>query len=323
MTAFLEGKKVLVCGGSGFVGTNTILALLEKGCHVRATVHESPVQIAEERVEWVKTDLTTPEDCRVAVEGVDYVINAAASTSGATAIQNTPLVHVTPNVILNTNLLDACYQAKVKKVLFISSNTVYPDFDHPVKEEEMELGEPFGKYFPVASMKRFGETLARIYSEKIPEPMPVVVVRPGNLYGPYDDFEWGSSHVLPALMRKCVERMDPFEVWGDGKDVKDFLYIDDFVEGMLSAFETIEGFDPINIASGEEAVLNDVLKLILEVDGYSEAKLRYNADKPTMIPKRLIDISKAKELLGFAPKVSIKEGLRRTIAWYRDQKGME
>lgn len=321
MSAFYEGKNVLVCGGAGFMGTNLVLALLERGARVRATLHESAAQIEDERVDWVKCDLRTPEGCLKAVEGCDLVLNCAASTSGASAIQNTPLVHVTPNVIINTLLFDACYQAKVKKVLFVSSNTVYPDLDHAVEESEMMSGEPYGKYFPVASMKRFGETLAQIYSEKIPEPMPVVVVRPGNLYGPYDDFEWGSSHVLPALIRKCVERMDPFEVWGDGKDVKDFLYIDDFVEGALRALESIAGFDPINIASGQESVLNDVLQQILEVDGYSDAKLQYNADKPTMIPKRLIDISKARAQISFEPKVSMEDGLRRTVAWYRSSVG--
>lgn len=321
MSAFYEGKKVLVCGGAGFMGTNMVLALLERGARVRATLHESAAQIEDERVDWVRCDLGTAEGCLKAVEGCDLVLNCAASTSGASAIQNTPLVHVTPNVIINTLLLDACYQAKVKKVLFVSSNTVYPDLDHAVEEAEMMSGEPYGKYFPVASMKRFGETLAQIYSEKIPEPMPVVVVRPGNLYGPYDDFAWGSSHVLPALIRKCVERMDPFEVWGDGKDVKDFLYIDDFVEGALGALESIDGFDPINIASGQESVLNDVLQLILKVDGYSDAKLQYNADKPTMIPKRLIDVSKAKRQLGFEPGVPLEEGLRRTVAWYRKKTG--
>jgi len=319
MSDFYFEKKVLVCGGAGFVGTNMILELLKRGAKVRATLHEKPAQIEDSCVEWVTVDLRTPEGCRDAVGDSEVVINAAASTSGASAIQNTPLVHVTPNVLLNTLLLDACYQVGVQKFLFISSNTVYPDLDHAVTEDEMMSGEPYGKYFPVASMKRFGEVLSQIYSEKIEKKMPVVVVRPGNLYGPYDDFEWGSSHVLPALIRKCVERMDPYEVWGDGKDIKDFLYVDDFVEGALGALEKIEAFAPINIASGRESVLNDVLQVILKVDGYSEAKLDYKADKPTMIPKRLIDISMAKEILGFEPKISIEEGIARTIRWYRNR----
>ena len=321
MTKYFEGKKVLVCGGAGFVGTNTILALLELGADVVATRHSSSPQIEDSRIEWRQCDLTTAAGCAEAVAGCQLVINAAASTSGASVIQDTPLVHVTPNVLLNTLLLDACYQSGVRKALFISSNTVYPDLDHAVSEDEMMSGEPYGKYFPVAWMKRFGEILGQIYSEKIPKPMPVVVVRPGNLYGPYDDFDWETSHVLPALMRKSVERMDPFEVWGDGKDVKDFLYVEDFVEGMLLALEKLDSFDPINIASGRESELNDVLRLILKVDGYSDARIQYNADKPTMIPKRLIDVSKAERLLGFRPATSLEEGIRKTLGWYRSQTG--
>lgn len=321
MSGYYEGRKTLVCGGAGFVGTNTALALLERGAEVVATWHESPPQIEDKRIEWRRCDLTTPEGCARAVEGVGLVINAAASTSGASVIQKTPLAHVTPNVLLNTLLLDACYQAGVEKALFISSNTVYPDLDHAVTEDEMMSGEPYGKYFPVAWMKRFGEILGQIYSEKIPRPMPVLTVRPGNLYGPYDDFDWETSHVLPALMRKSVERKDPFEVWGDGKDVKDFLYIDDFVSGMLLAMERLEAYEPVNIASGQPAVLNDVLKVILEQDGFAYANIKYLADKPTMIPKRLIDISKARRLLGFEPATPIEEGIRRTLAWYRKKTG--
>ena len=168
-------------------------------------------------------------------------------------------------------------------------------------------------------MKRFTEILCQMYAEKIRKPMKTVVVRPANIFGPYDDFEWETSHVVPALIRKVVERHDPIEVWGDGSDIKDLIYIDDFVEGMLLAMERIDGFDPVNIATGRPCSIKQVLETILKVDGYTDAKIAFDTSKPTMIPKRLIDATKAEKLLGFRAKTSLEEGLEKTVRWYREK----
>ncbi len=181
----------------------------------------------------------------------------------------------------------------------------------------MIYGYLFEKYYCVAWMKQFTEVLCKMYAEKIEKPMKTVVVRPANIYGPFDDFQWETSHVLPALMRKVIERQDPMEVWGDGKDIKDFIYIDDFIDGIVLAMEKLESFDPINIGSGVESNIRGALDIMLEVDGYQNAKVVFNADKPTMIPKRMLDVSKAKELLGFEAKTNLQEGLAKTMQWYR------
>ncbi len=312
-----ENRKVLVAGGTGFVGVNLIKRLLSLEADVRATVHNKPAVIDDDRIEYITCDLMEKEDCRRAAEGVDYVFMCAANTSGAAVMAKTPLVHVTPNILMNTLLLDAAYSAGVKKFLFISSNTVYPAVDHPVTEDEMVPGDVFGKYFCVAWMKQFSEVLCRMYAEKIPRPMKTVVVRPANIYGPYDDFEWETSHVLPALMRKVVERHDPIQVWGDGNDIKDFIYIDDFIDGMLLAMEKVENFEPINIASGVPCTIKQALQAMLEADGYTDARISFDASKPTMIPIRLIDASMARRVLGFQAKTPVAEGLNRTIRWYR------
>jgi GDP-L-fucose synthase len=304
-------------GGAGFVGVNLINRLLKLGAKVTATLHNSPAVIKDDKIRYVKCDLTRAEDCDRVFAGADYVFMCAANTSGAAVIEGTPLVHVTPNVVMNTLALEAAYKAGVKKFLFISSNTVYPDVDHPVREDEMMTGELFEKYFCVAWMKRFTEILCRMYAEKIKKPMMTVVVRPANIYGPFDDFEWATSHVVPALIRKVVERHKPLEVWGDGSDIKDLIYIDDFIEGMLLAMEKINMFDPVNIATGRPCSIKDVLNAILKVDGFADAKIVFNTSKPTMIPKRLIDVTKAQKLLGFEAKTSLEDGIRKTVQWYR------
>ena len=317
MTEMFKGKKVLVAGGTGFVGVNLINRLLACGAQVRATLHARPPVLKDNRIEYVNAELTLAQDCARVMHGAEYAFICAANTSGAGVMATTPLVHVTPNVVMNTLLLDAAYSAGVKKFLWFSSNTVYPAVEYPVKEDEMVPGNVFEKYYCVAWMKQFTEILCRMYAEKIPMPMKVVVVRPANLYGPYDDFEWATSHVLPALMRKVIERMDPLEVWGDGNDVKDFIYIDDFIEGTLLAMENIDTFDPINIGSGRETTIRRALGIMLACDGYTNAKVVYNTSKPTMIPKRMLDVSKAKQMLGFEAKTTLEDGLRRTMEWYR------
>jgi GDP-L-fucose synthase len=317
-----KDKKILVAGGAGFVGANLILKLLPLDVSIRATLHKKDAVIDDERIEYIRCDLTKREDCQRAVEGVDYAFMCAANTSGAAVMEKTPLVHVTPNVVMNTLMLEAAYKAGVQKFLFISSNTVYPVADHPVKEDEMIPGQMFEKYFCVAWMKQFTEILCWMYAEKIKSPMNTVVVRPANIYGPNDDFEWETSHVLPALIRKVVERHNPIEVWGDGNDIKDFIYIDDFVEGVLLAMEKIQTFEPVNIATGVPCSIRQALDRILQADEYTDANIIFDSSKPTMIPKRLIDTTKAKQLLKFAAKTPLAEGIKKTIDWYRQTRGL-
>jgi len=312
-----RGVKILVTGGTGFVGVNLIQRLLSLGANVRATIHRRSPIVNNEHIEYVQTDLTSPEDCRKAAEGIDYVFMCAANTSGAAVMEKTPLVHLTPNLIMNALMLEASHEANVKKFLFISSNTVYPVTDQPAQENDV-INEFYDKYFIVAWMKRFSEIMCEMYATKIKKPMTTIVIRPANIYGPYDDFEWETSHVLPALIRRVVERHNPITVWGDGSDIKDFIYIDDMINGLLLAMERINGFDFLNIASGKQYVLKDLLNLMIGIEGYDGAVINYDTSKPTMIPKRLIDTQKAKSALGFETKTPIEEGLKITINWYKN-----
>jgi len=311
-----KNTNVLVAGGAGFVGVNLITRLLDLGANVTATLHRRDPVLDDARIRYIRGDLRISENCATAVAGIDYVFMCAANTSGAAVMAKTPLAHLTPNVLMNISMLDAAYQAGVQKFLFISSNTVYPLTDFAVKEDDV-TNEVYEKYFIVAWMKRFTEIVCEMYATKIAKPMNVCVVRPANIYGEFDDFEWETSHVIPALIRKIVERHAPLEVWGDGNDLKEFIYVQDFIDGMLLAMEKVEGFDPVNIATGYPCTVKDVLNVLLKVDKFSSADIVFDASKPAMIPKRLIDISKANRLLGFDPKVSLEEGLKKTVNWYR------
>jgi GDP-L-fucose synthase len=311
-----SGKNILVTGGAGFIGSNLIKALLQAGANVRATIHDKQPAIDDPGVEYLELDLTEHQACQAACKDMELVFLCAAQTSGAAVMESRPLAHLTPNLIMNARMLEAAHLAGVRKCLFISSNTVYPAVDYAVREDEAQF-DFFEKYFIVAWMKRFSEIMCQMYDSKIKHPMKTVVVRPANSYGPYDKFDWVTSHVLPALIRKVVERHTPIKVWGDGMDVKDFIYVHDLVEGMMLAMEKLDGFEPVNLASGKEVVLGEVLKMIMEIDGYRDAEIVYQSDKPSMIPRRLISTSKAKNLLGFTSRTSLRDGLAQTISWYR------
>jgi GDP-L-fucose synthase len=317
LSQFYSSKRVLVTGGAGFVGSNLIERLLDLGAVVTATLYKKPVVIQDKRIAYLKCDLRNPEDCRLAVKDIDYVFMCAANTSGAKVMATTPLVHLTPNILMNVNMLEASYEARVEKFLFMSSNTVYPLNDYAVKEDDV-TNEFYKSYYIVAWMKRFTEIVCDMYSTKIQKPMKTVVVRPGNLYGPRDKFDWEKSKVIPALIRRAVERQSPFVVWGDGMDLKDFLYIDDYIDGMLSAMEKLEEFQPVNIASGKPVRIREVLSTILQASNYEDAIVEYDTTKPTMIPKRLIDISLAKDKLGWEPKISLRDGIKRTVNYYKE-----
>jgi len=316
-----KNAKVLVAGGTGFVGVNLINKLLSLGVNVRATVHRKKPIISDERIEYVKCDLTSMEDCKKVVAGMDYVFMCAANTSGAAVMQATPLIHVTPNIVMNSQMLEAAYFAKVKKFIYLSSTTVYPPSDNrPVKEEELLDGDPYETYFAVGWMKRYTEILCQLYSQKLKNPMTTVILRPSNMYGPYDDFEFETSHVIPALIRKVIERHKPLEVWGTGDDIRDWIYIDDLVDAIILATQKIETYDPLNIGLGKGYSIKQALQIMCEVDGYTDAEIKYNPSKPSMIPIRLIDTSKAEKILGFKAKTGLREGIAKTIEWYKNRR---
>lgn len=317
----IKNKNVLVAGGAGFIGTNLIKRLIPLGANIRATIHNHSPAISNENVEYIKCDLLKMDDSKKVVDRIDYVFMCAANTSGAAVIASTPLVHVTPNIIMNSQILEASYLVGIKKFIFISSNAAYPPSGNkPVQEDEMFKGDPYDTYFGVGWMKRYTEILCKMYSEKLKNPMKTVVIRPSNIYGPYDDFEFATSHVMAATIRKVVERHNPIEVWGDGNDIRDLIYIDDFIDALILAAEKINKFDPINIGYGKGYSIKEILKMAIEIEKFDDAEIIYNKTKPSMIPIRLIDISKAEKLLGFKPRTDMREGIKKTIDWYKENK---
>jgi GDP-L-fucose synthase len=313
--------KILITGGSGLVGQNLTNRLIEQGyTNIRVHMHSRQPRVKHSLVEYVTGDLTTYQDCLRITKDVDIVVHAAASTSNAVDTVQDPLAHVTPNVAMNNFLIDSSYRNKVKKYIFLSSNTVYPPKgDLPVMESDFLFDAPYPVYFPVGWMKRYAEVQCELYAKYLPNPMTTVVIRPANLYGPHDKYDFAKCHVTPATIRKVADNLNPIPVWGDGTELRDLLYIDDFVEAVQLVIEKQETYDVYNIGCNEVYSVNDVLFIMKQLVDNNNP-IEYVKGKPSMIPTRRISSDKIKENLGWAAKTPLHIGLMKAYNWYLENK---
>jgi GDP-L-fucose synthase len=313
-----KGKTIFVAGGrTGFIGTNIAKALLDKGAtvYVHSRDPQKPGNFTTEtpNLHELTGDLSTEVSLP---PGIDYVFHCAAHTAGAHEMTNNPVAQITSNIFMNARLLEAAAKAKVKKFLFISSSAIYPELDIPIDESKGFEGDPPGNYFGVGWMKRYTEKLAEFYYRQYQ--MEVTIIRPSNIYGPYSGFDLESGHVLPALIRRFIERkQNPLEVWGTADVVRDFIYVDDFVKGTLTAFEKLPGFSVINIATGDLVTIGAAVEIIKELTAY-KGKVKFNSTKPMTIRQRKVDVTRALKVLGFRTTTSFREGLKKTIDWYKN-----
>ena len=313
-------KNLLVTGGSGFIGTNLLKAITKLNRYkITATYFSSKNFHRVKNVKYIKTNLENPKTCLKIAKNIDIIVMCAANSSGAAVMEKSPLVHLTPNIRMNLNMLEAAHFYSVSKFVFISSNTVYPVSNLSMKERDAQFNF-FEKYQIVGWMKRFSEIVCEIYSKKIKNKMKTIIIRPGNLYGPYDKFDPKKSKVIPSLISKISARQNPINVWGDGKDLKDFLYIDDFCNILIKIINRVNSFEIYNVANGKSVTIKKILKILMKIENLKNNKIYYDVSKPTMIPKRLINIKKIKKQFKFKPSISLEEGLARTIKWYKKEK---
>ncbi len=317
----MKDLKILITGGSGLVGQNLTNKLVSEGyANIRVHLHTRSPRIKHDSVEYVSGDLTTYKDCLAVTKDVDIVVHAAASTSNAVDTVQDPLAHVTPNVAMNNFLIDSAYRNKVKKYIFISSNTVYPPKgDEPVVETDFLFDEPYPVYFPVGWMKRYAEVQCELYAKYLPNPMTTVVIRPANLFGPHDKYDFAKCHVTPATIRKVADNMNPIPVWGDGTELRDLLYIDDFIEALQLVIEKQDTYDVYNIGSNSVYSVNEVLFTMKQMVGNTNP-IEYVKGKPSMIPTRKIDSNKIKNNLGWTAKTPLHVGLQNAYNWYLENK---
>jgi GDP-L-fucose synthase len=307
---FWQDKKVCVTGGAGFLGSFVTEKLRQLGAK----------EIFVPRVE--NYDLVELDDIKRMLDDSqpDLIIHLAALAGGIGANRVRPADFFYINLMMGVQLMHQAYQREVGKFVAIGTICAYPKFTPlPFKEENLWEGYPEETNAPYGLAKKMLLVQAQAYRDQYD--YNAIYLLPVNLYGPRDNFDLKTSHVIPALIRKCLEAQergdDQVILWGDGSPTREFLYVEDAAEGILLASERYNGREPVNLGSGNEISIKDLAYKIAAMTGF-EGELVWDTSKPNGQPRRALDVSRAEKYFGFRAQTPFEEGLRRTIEWYRE-----
>ena len=305
-----ENKRILLTGGAGFLGSHIVENLVQT-----RGVSESQITVLRSK----DSDLRVYNNCMKAAENADIIIHLAARVGGIGFNQKNPGTLFYDNIIMGTQLMEAARLAKVEKFVQIGTVCAYPKFTPPpFREEDLWNGYPEETNAPYGIAKKSLLVMAQAYRQQYG--MNVIYLLPVNLYGPKDNFDLESSHVIPALIRKFVEADErgekEVEVWGTGQASREFLYVEDAAEGIILATEKYNKAEPVNLGTGREITIKDLVTLIGQLTSFS-GQIVWNTSKPDGQPRRSLDTSRAKREFGFEAKTSFVSGLQKTIEWYR------
>lgn len=301
----IQNKKIVVTGGAGFLGSYVVKNLQNRG------VLDISVPLSKE------FDLREKDACEKVVKGADIVIHLAAQIGGIGFISEHAGEVFYNNIIMGVQLMEAARKAGVEKFVSIGTACEYPEvIPLPFKEKDIWKGSPEDVTAPYGWAKKMLLIQGAAYKKQYG--FNAVHVLPVNLYGPGDNFEPRSAHVIPSLIRRIVSARDKgeerVEVWGSGHATREFLFVDDAAEGIILALEKYNEDEPLNVGTGIETSIKEVCENIMKIVGYT-GSIRWNTEKPDGQPRRQLDIAKAKNI-GFSPRTPLYDGLKKTIEWY-------
>jgi GDP-L-fucose synthase len=307
----LSGKRVLVTGGSGFLGSHVVEELVRRG----------PAEIIVPRKK--DYDLVEAGAARrlLADHHPHVIIHLAARVGGIGANRENPGLYFYENLMMGVQLLEECRRQDIPKIVTVGTICSYPKHTPvPFREDDLWIGYPEETNAPYGLAKKMLMVQGQAYRQQYG--MSAVHLLPVNLYGPRDNFDPASSHVIPALIRKVQEAQTAgdshIEVWGTGTASREFLYVEDAARAIVLATEKYDGPEPVNVGAGFEIKIRDLVELIARLMGFG-GEIRWDAGKPDGQPRRCLDTSRAERLFGFRAQTRFEDGLRRTIEWYRQR----
>ncbi len=318
MSPFYSGKKVLVTGGTGLVGMALVDQLLKKGAQVRVVSLDASDFLSPD-VEYLKLDLTQRENCLKVCNGMNYTFQLACVKGGVGLGESRAVNFLEGNALVNLLMLKAAHESDVEKYMYSSSIAVYPDAEI-FREDEVWQTPPHPSNKYASWGKRFGELQCEAYLEQYG--YKTSIVRPANIYGAFDNFDPASAMVIPALIQRICTGEDPLVVWGDGGQVRDFLYVKDCAHGMLLALENYYECDPLNLGSGIPTSIRQIVETLLKYTP-QKPKVVWDTSRPTGNQVRLMDMSKTRKKLNFKPEYSLDQGIRETVEWYLANKNFQ
>lgn len=310
-------KKILVLGATGFIGRNLVEYFANQSdIELYGTYYKSaPIKCPN--IQMIRADLTSKLDVDRVTKGMDVIIQAAAVTSGSKDVINNPVIHITDNAVMNSLIFKSAYDHSVPHVVFFSCTVMYHSSDMPLKETDFDANrEIYPNYFGGAWNKIYFEKMCEFYARLGRN--KYTAIRHSNIYGPYDKFDLEKSHVFGATMTKVLTAKDKkISVWGAGEEERDLLYISDlirFVEMVLSKQQS--PFELYNVGYGSSISIKDLVQKIIDISGRQLA-IEYDLSKPSIKTKLCLDSARAKEKLGWEPRVSLEEGIKKTLEWYK------
>tara|TARA_B100000287_G_scaffold182118_2_gene172229 strand:- start:3865 stop:4809 length:945 start_codon:yes stop_codon:yes gene_type:complete len=309
-------KKILVCGATGFIGKNVTLGLSKnKNYKIHAVRYKRPPYKTSKNVKWHKADLRDSKKVDKLLKGIDIVIQCAATTSGSKDIVSKPYIHVTDNAIINSYIFRAAYTHKIKHFIFPSCTVMYPSSKKPTKESDFN-GKIIDKYKGAGETKVYLEKIAKFYS--MLSDTKFTIIRHSNIYGPHDKYDLDKSHVFGATITKVMRAKDNLEVWGTGKEIRDFLYAEDLVDFIKKSIQKQKtSYEIFNCGSGSPITVKELCEKIVFLSK-KDIKIRFNKSKPSIPFDMYLNCSKAKRIIGWKPKTGIDNGILKTIKWWKE-----
>jgi nucleoside-diphosphate-sugar epimerase len=314
--------KVLICGATGFIGRNMTEQLSKRSdLEVHAVRFNRPEYDCP-NVTWHKADLRNPDDVERVVKGMDVIIQAAATTSGSKDIVTRPYIHVTDNAVMNSYLFRSAFEHKVKHVVFFSCTVMYQSSETALQESDFDANNPLHpRYFGVGNTKLYMEKMCEFFANI--SDMKFTAIRHSNIYGAHDKYDLERSHVFGATVTKVMTAADKVVVWGTGEEERDVLFVDDLVEFVeLAIAKQPEKYRLYNCGYGQAVAIRDLVQKIIAHSGKKLA-IEHDLKQPTIKTSLFLNCSLAEKELGWKPRTSLDDGIKKTLAWWQDNIGVK